>query len=211
MEDYSEVALRQVKSLHEEKGIDLFFASAVDYTLLGETVEEISRLGIPTVNMNWDDLSHPYRVSKVTAQFDLVWTTVRENAHVIESYRPKKLIVLPFAANPHFFKPLDVEERRVVGFVGSCYGARARNLCSLAQSDVPVEVYGQSPNDVYSQVETNNPIARAMASRRDGWNRLQRSMAFKSGRQCVGAALKRSLLEPISDFPENKPEQGTIT
>ncbi len=211
VDEYSEVALRQMKELHRDKGIHLFFASAVDYTLSGEAIDEIRRMGIPTVNMNWDDLSHPYRVSEVTRHFDLVWTTVRENAHVIKSYGAKKLMVMPFAANPHFFKPLDVEEQRVVGFVGSCYGARARNLCTLAQSEVPVEVYGQSPNDVYAKVETNNPIARAMASRRDGWTRLKRSLSFKSGRQCVTAALKRSLMEPMSSFPEKNPHAGSIT
>lgn len=83
------------------------------------------------VNMNWDDLFYFYWVSEVMCYFDFVWMIVCENVSVINFYGVKKLMVMLFVVNLYFFKFVDVEEKWVVGFVGSCYGVWVRNFCIL--------------------------------------------------------------------------------
>jgi len=210
IERYCETLLDRVREEHDTAGLDMFFSVAWDANITPETVREISRMGIPTVSFSTDDLSHPFRVKNITSSFDLCWSTVRESAGILRSYGARKLIVMPFAANPHLFKPTGTPERNVVGFVGTAYSARAHGIASLAQANVPVEVHGASPMDVYGSGRTSNPFLRALTNASEGWHRLAASLWIPGGRKCVQAALKRTLLELVSDRPEKHPMDGTV-
>lgn len=200
---YSEVTVEQVRAFRAQGGCDLFFATAVDHHLLPDAVREISAMGVPTVNLDMDDLTHPYRVRALTPAFDLVWTTARENVDVIRGYGAAKLVQMPFAANPHTFYPVPTEtEVRAVCFVGACYGARARAVGSLARAGVATRVYGSSPVDVYGGDRIPVPALRALFYWQEGWERLFKSLSYRTGRRCIGAGLKRSLEMLSRDLPE---------
>lgn len=212
-EAYGEVTLAAVRKFQAEGGCDLFFSGAVDDTLDPGTVREISRMGIPTVNLNFDDLSHPYRVRALMPAFDLVWTTVPENMHLIRGYGAKKLIHMPFAANPGAFRPVPVsgEEDRSVVFIGSCYGARFRSVCRLAQAGIPVTAMGQTPFTYYDEGKAPSPLKKALGSKVDGWKRATESLSYASGRDCVRAALYRTVEARMRDIPEKRPHEGPVT
>jgi len=207
---YGEVTVKAVREFQAAGGCDMFFATAVDHSFLPETAREISRMGIPTVNLNMDDMSHPYRVRKITHAFDLVCTTDPTNMDVIRGYGARDLIHLPFAANPHVFHPAGPETERAFYFIGACYGARARAIAMLAQAGIPVRAYGSSPMDIYGDDVKSLPALRALFTFRDGWQRLVRSMAFSSGRACVRAALLRTIESTFRNTPEKHPAEGDV-
>lgn len=209
--EYGEVTVEAVRRFAAEGGCDLFFATAVDHSFAPETAGAISDLGIPTVNLNMDDLSHPYRVQKVTPHFDLVWTTEPQALDVIRSYGPKKLIHMPFAANPHVFYPAETDHReRALIFIGACYGARSRAIAMLARAGIPIRVYGTSPMEIYGTDKKSLPALRALFSMRDGWQRFAKSMAFPAGRACVRGAVVRTVQNLFVDLPEKHPEEGDV-
>jgi glycosyltransferase involved in cell wall biosynthesis len=168
-------------------------------------------MGVPTVNLDMDDLTHPYRVRALTPAFDLVWTAVRENLEVIRGYGARKLVQMPFAANPHTFHPAaTTDEVRAVCFVGACYGARARAIGSLARAGIPARVYGSSPAEVYGGERIPAPALRALFYWQEGWERLFKSVTYGTGRACIRAGLKRSLEMLYRDLPEKRLADGPV-
>lgn len=200
-DEYSEITVDKVREIYDRAGCDLFFATATDETIRPGAIKEIGRKGIATLNLSCDDLSHPFRVRAISSSFDLTWTTVRENQHILRSYGAN-VFAMPWGANPHVFKPADVKEDSVVGFVGSCYGARARNLAVLANAGLPVRVYGQPPTGIYGAAPVNHPLVRALYNVGDAWSRVYQSLFFSSGRRCLLGSLKRSVVETFTTPPE---------
>lgn len=211
-EEYRPVTVDAVKTFQSEGGCDLFFATAVDHSFDPDTARDISALGIPTVNLGMDDYSHPYRVEAVTPAFDLIWTTEPANWDIIQSYKPRKLIHMPFAANPHTFRPEGEETERAMCFIGACYGARARAIAMLAQADLPIRVYGNSPMAIYGEGTSSKslPAVRALLNYRDGWHRMWNSLKFPAGRACVRGALTRTVENVFKDLPEKHPKDGNV-
>lgn len=201
--DYAEVLLKKIKILDQDRGIDVFFATAIDSTLIPSAIDEIRQMGIYTINLSCDDLSHPYRVKKVCSRFDINWSTVRENENLLKKYGANTMI-MPWAANPHIFRPQNVDEQGHVGFIGAPYGARARHLAELVLKSIPTVIYGNSPSVLYSSTKINHPLIRAISGVGESWERLFKSMLFKSGRTCILGSLKRSLIETFSTPPEKK-------
>lgn len=193
VDEYSEVLVEQAKELWSLDGVDLLFGTATDTTLRPDAIREISHLGVPTVNLATDDLSVPFHIREIAGSFDLTWTSVRENEGLLKSYGAKT-IVMPWAANPHVFKPTNAEEEQVIGFVGTCYGARAQHAIKLFQAGIPVRIYGKPPrNNNYKSFD--NPATRALRLFRQMAPHVYQSMHFPSGRKCVWSALKRSFVE----------------
>jgi spore maturation protein CgeB len=192
--EYSQILLDLVKKQHIEVGCDFFFATATFDTLLPEAVDEIKKLGIPTVNLSCDELSHPFRIKELAPHFDLTWIPNPESAQLLQSWGAD-WIFMPWAANPNVYKPVTVEETRTVGFIGTCYGARARNLAILAEAGIPVDVYGKEPEKLYSGKKINNPLERTLRNFPESVHRTWHSLATPSSRLCVLGVLKRSVIE----------------
>ncbi len=199
--EYSQILLDKIK---QRPLCDLFFATATYDTLLPEVVDEIKKLGIPTVNLSCDELSHPFRVKKLAPHFDLNWIPNPESASLFESWGAN-WIAMPWAANPNIFKPVKAKEKLTVGFIGTCYGARARNLAILAREQIPVDVYGKSPEKLYSGNKINNPILTALDNFPESIQRTIYSFSTPTTRRCLQGVLKRALLELF-----NPPIEKTI-
>ncbi len=194
--EYSQILLDRIKQQHSESSCDLFFATATHDTLLPEAVDEIKKLGIPTVNLSCDELSHPFRVKELAPHFDLNWIPNPESLSLFESWGAS-CMDMPWAANPNIFKPIKVTEKPVVGFIGTCYGARARNLAVLANANIPVDVYGKSPEQLYSGNKINNPILNALDNFPEAVLRTVHSFSTPTTRRCLQGVLKRALMELV--------------
>lgn len=204
-----ELLLSRVRAEHKKAGVDLFFSVSWDNALTPEAVQDISKMGIPTVSFSTDDLSHPFRVEKITSAFDLCCSSARESHDILRGYGAKKVISMPFAANPHFYHPVPATEQNCVCFIGTAYGARARGIATMAQAGVPVHVHGASPMDVYGK-NKGNPITRAFGNLADASERFFKGMAVPGGRKCIKAAVLRSVQELYSSPPEKDPTKGTV-
>lgn len=206
---YSEILLERVRKEHSGKGVDMFFSLGWDSSLTPEAVTEISRMGIPTVSFSTDDLSHPFRVQKLTPAFDLCWTSARESVGILKGYGAKKVLAMPFASNPHVYRPLNVPEVEGICFIGTAYGARARGIATMAQAGVPVKVHGASPMDVYGK-NRGNPITRALGNFGEASERLVKGMSVPGGRKCIQGAVVRTAQELVSRPPEKDPMKGSV-
>lgn len=201
---YSQALLDKVRAEMRNSGLDLLFATATDSMLLPGVIEEIRKIGLPTVNLSCDDYSHPYRVRRISRAFDINWSTVRENREVLAGYGAN-VTVMPWGANPHVFKPAVAAEDRVVGFVGTLYGGRARNVAMLALADVPVRVHGRAASEINRSIaKVDNPVIRAVKQWGEARERIIQSASFASGRACLRGVLLRSLQEMVIRPPQKR-------
>lgn len=195
--EYSEILLQKVRKMREKGQADMFFTAVGDDGLDGAVVLEIRRMGVPAVLMCCDDLSVPFQHKHIASSFDLVWGTSRENQSLLRSYGART-IMMPYAANPYVFRPVEVEESREVGFIGRCYGARGIHLSAIAYAGMPVHIYGRSPKTIYERDGKKSiPLTRAMKSFRSVGPYIYQSLLFPIGRRCVFGAFKRSILEYV--------------
>lgn len=209
--DYSQVLLDEIAApTSGADRYDLLFATATDDTIVPDAIDEARRRGLVAVNLSTDDYSHPFRVARVASRFDLNWSTVRENLAIIQGYGAR-VITMPWGANPHVFKPGSGPADRVIGFIGTTYGARARNIAYLQQAGLPVRVHGRSPDEYYqTDGKGSNPIARAIANFPESWQRFRHGIRFPAGRQCMLSLLWRSIQELPGHLPEQRLDNSRI-
>jgi len=115
-----------------------------------ETVQELSNLGAPMVNLALNDKES--FVGKVRGgladgardicrHFDLCWTSTRDalEKYCVEGAIP---LYLPEGANPEIHRPYDVGKTIDVSFVGQCYGNRPAAVAALRDAGIRVEAFG---------------------------------------------------------------------
>ena len=136
------------------KSWDLFITCDEQSIIYRDTVVEISKLGIPTCLICWDNLELPYKQKKIAPIFDLVWITSVETKYLFEKWGCKKILFLPYAANPYTFTPSWGKAINAVGFIGSPYGSRVNKLNVLLQAGIQCDVY----SDALFQKGYNNSL-----------------------------------------------------
>jgi len=97
--------------------INLFFSIANDFSILPETIREIKKLWIPTVNFSCDNIERPFDLKNIAPEFDYCWIPEKESMDTFRSYWANP-IHLPMAANPDTYKSyLEEKETEDVIFV----------------------------------------------------------------------------------------------
>lgn len=146
----SQALLQQVRAAHQIKPIDLFFSYFYDACVTPETIDEIKKMGIPTMNWYCNGSYQLHLVEKLSPHFD--WCLVPEKFR-LDDYR--RLGAHPIycqeAANPNLYKPYPLIQDKDVTFVGQCYGNRPEYIQYLLAQGIPVEVFGARWRDL------NNP------------------------------------------------------
>lgn len=133
----NEAIIKQLKSAK----YDLFMTSCKSDRIYIQTLKEIKKLSIPSLLFCTDNLHDPYTHKKIMSYFDLVWLTSWETEKMIKSWGANT-IFLPYAANPYSFNPTkEIEESKVVGFIGTPYGTRACKFNELTSNGVNCAVY----------------------------------------------------------------------
>ena len=136
-EEANESALALIKN----GNYDLFFTNVCYYKMLFvDTVEEIKRLGIPTLCLRCDNLIIPYNDMVLAPHFDLVWLTSIETQHLYNKWGVKSFFA-PYAANPFTFTYEKSDIVRNPCFVGTPYGSRSIMINTLTSNGVDVDAY----------------------------------------------------------------------
>lgn len=137
----SDELLRQIKIAHSDKKIDLFFSYFYDACVLPETIDEIKKLGIKTVNWYCNGSYQLYLVKEISPHYD--YCLVPEKFR-LEDY--KKMGANPIycqeAANPNIYKPYELPCEYDVSFVGQAYGDRPYIIKHLLDNNIDVNVFG---------------------------------------------------------------------
>ncbi|EKD24795.1 MAG: hypothetical protein ACD_80C00151G0010 [uncultured bacterium (gcode 4)] len=136
--EYNKILLKRIKSAWK---IDLFFSMANDYIILPETVQEIKKLWILTVNLSFDDLSRSFDLIKMAKCFDYMWVIEPEAVKILKSYWANP-IYLPMAANPDTYKPYP-EEKEIYDAVLVWFknSSRPQYIYKLLDNDIDVKVW----------------------------------------------------------------------
>lgn len=167
---------------------DLFMTSCDDKILSNCFLDEISRIGLPSLLICFDNLSVPFKHKYSCSHFDLVWLTSWETEDMFKRWGAKT-IFLPYAANPHVYKPVSGAEYSSVGFVGTCYGVRKSKIESLIKNDIPVKLYGG--NDILN--EQINPAKNLLSNIKNASNNALQLTKFAIGRKTLYAAILKSM------------------
>jgi len=136
--EYNRILLKKIKSAWK---IDLFFSMANDYIILSETIDEIKKLWIPTVNFSCDNLERPFDLIKIAKHYDYLWVTEPEAVAIFNSYWANPLHI-PEAANPDIYRPyFNEKEIYNAAFVWFKNSSRPQYIYKLLDNDIDIKVW----------------------------------------------------------------------
>lgn len=131
-----------VERLKRKGDFDLFLACDDQDTIYKETVDSVSKMGIPTCLICWDNLELPYKQKKIAPSFDIVWLTSWETQDLFKKWGCKKIIFQTYAANPYTYKAEFTDYKiQAVGFIGSPYGSRTNKINDLLANNINCALY----------------------------------------------------------------------
>ena len=186
MYDSVEEACSALVHKAKEGSYDLFFTNVCsEKHILIETVEELKRIGIPTLSFRSDNLSIPFNDSILAKHFDLVWLTAKETKYLYDKWGVNTMFA-PYAANPHKFRLVDPTNiERSVCFIGTPYGSRTRMMNNLLSNDINLTLfYGKPDKKNTERCDVSDQIRQRLYSP----NKLEaliNRMKFKEGRRLM--------------------------
>ncbi|MHB1354749.1 MAG: CgeB family protein [Anaerolineae bacterium] len=137
----SRALLDQVEKVNAECPIDLFFSYFYSADVLPETIEQIGRMGITTVNWYCNG-SYQFRLVEEIAPA-YTYCLVPEKFRLADYRRiGAHPIYCQEAANPNIYKPYDLPKQFDVTFVGQKYGDRPAYIQYLLDRGIDVRVWG---------------------------------------------------------------------
>jgi spore maturation protein CgeB len=119
---------------------DLFMNCTPSRLLYKESMQQLKKLGIPSLLICFDNLHAPFIHKEIAPFFDLVWLTSYETQYLFDQWKCHSLF-LPYAANPYLFKPDFGEELLSVGFIGTLYDDRVIRVNRLTEHQIPCTLY----------------------------------------------------------------------
>ncbi|MBN1427562.1 MAG: glycosyltransferase [Anaerolineae bacterium] len=152
--------VEQIDKEHRKKPFDVFFSYFWTAICDPETVEEIKRMGITTINW-YCNASYQFHLVKDLApayHYSLVPEKFRLDDYRHAGANP---IYCQEAANPTIYHPYDLPVTYDVVFVGQRYGNRPIYIAELARAGIDVRAFGPGwiPNPV-----PRRPLWRGVAS-----------------------------------------------
>jgi len=168
-----EALLNQIKRLHREKPIDVFFSYFYNAHCRPRIIREIRQMGIVTANWYCNASYQFDLVSDIALAYD--YCLVPEKFR-LDDYRRvgANPIYCQEAANPNIYKPYPLPREFEVTFVGQKYGDRPLYIRHLLDAGIQVRVWGQG----WQTRAEAKPQSPSLGSRLhklftvEGWRRL---------------------------------------
>lgn len=143
-DEANKVALEMLRS----GGYSLFFTAVCrKEQLFVDTLQEIKRMGIPSLCIRFDNLLIPYYDKELSPYFDLVWLTSMETKRLYDEWGVNTVFA-PYAANPYFFQYNERPLKREVCFIGTPYGSRTRMMNTITTGGVNLSLFYGKPDNV---------------------------------------------------------------
>jgi spore maturation protein CgeB len=121
--------------------LDLFFGYLYGSVVYPETIDQVRRAGVPTVNFSCNNVHQFELVESIAPRFDLCVVPERAALRRFEDVgaRPARV---QLAANPAVYRPLPEPRTFDVTFVGQRYADRAELLVHLHRAGIAVRAWG---------------------------------------------------------------------
>jgi len=133
--------LKCVKKAHHEKPIDLFFSYFYSSVVYPETIQEIRRWGILTVNYSCNNIPQFDLVEEIAPYFDFCMVPEEK---ALDSFHKvgARPVHIQMAANPRYYHPVNCSQEFDAIFLGQCYADRAEMIRFLSDQGIDVRVWG---------------------------------------------------------------------
>ena len=138
---FSQKLLETFKLENEKKPFDLFFSYFIDSDIEISCIDEIKKHGLPTANFSCNNIHQFYLTEKIAPHFDY---NLHSEKHAAEKFKAigANPIWFQMAANPKYYKPLDIERTIDVSFIGGAYAKRPYYIYNLLENGINVHAYG---------------------------------------------------------------------
>ncbi len=144
LEQCNDCLLEKLKNDHT---IDVFLTCAPDKFFLPGVIQQIGKLHMPKVLIQFDNLHSPYCNKNTARYFDIVWLTSRETEYIFKGLGCKT-IFQPYAASPFLYNDYYRKQIDRVCFVGTPYGSRIQYINEIISAGVKFDVfYGKDKKD----------------------------------------------------------------
>lgn len=136
--------LEEVISAHNKKPIDLLFAVTDASITEPNTIGQINKLGITTLNIAHDDI--PFSVfnqycKDLSLVFNYNWT-IQLNAMGYYKGIGANVLYSPLGTNPNTYKPYNCKQINDVIFIGVNKGYRRNMIKTIADNNIKIKAYG---------------------------------------------------------------------
>lgn len=123
-----------------EKKFDCFMTPHNSNKFFKETAQSLKKYSIPMVLINFDNLINPESQKSLSKYFDVQMLLNIDSNKIYKTYSCP-CVFAPYAANPFYFKKMDLETVNSVCFVGTPYGTRCHSLNLLLQEGIDLDLY----------------------------------------------------------------------
>ena len=190
-EEANEEIIRLLKGGH----YDLFFTGVCQKEcLFSDTLTEITRIGIPSLCIRFDNLVIPFQDRELSPFFSLVWLTSIETKRFYDKWGAQTCFA-PYAANPYTFSFKEMPIQRRLCFAGTPYGSRLTMINILSKGGVNMTLYyGKSKSE---SVSPNNAIINKNLLEVPHQSRLSSVLTrlkFREGHILINGLLKNRIL-----------------
>ena len=180
------------------KTFDLFMTCVNSEIIFKETIQEVKKIGLPSLLICFDNLHDPFMHKAIASSFDIVWLTSKETLGMFEKWGCKNIVFQTYAANPFNFKPYWGEVDNSINFIGSPYGGRVNKLNKLTQSNILCKVYSNS------LVENNKGKVEVIdKDYLKLFNKTLEILSFNIGRKVLYGAVKNKLFSASASTLEH--------
>ena len=169
----TEQILAEVRASHQRTPLDLFLSYFYNSHFDPAGVDELHRLGIPSVNFYCNSVHQFGQVAAIAAKVDFAWHAERDARAQYLAVGAKPVWV-QLGADPKVYYPrAGVARQPKACFIGQRYADRDRWLTTLIKAGVPVDIYGSGWGaDEILSVEPGAPEAVYLGRRRSTPGRM---------------------------------------
>jgi len=126
---------------NNSKAFDLFFSYLRDGMVNVQVIDEIGKVGVPTCNFSCNNTHQFDLVDEISPHFDFNLHSEKDAARKFRKIGANP-VWFPMAANPKYYRPLDIKRTIDVTFVGQKYARRPYYVWHLLENGIDVHVYG---------------------------------------------------------------------
>jgi len=128
-------------SEHRRKPFDLVFTYLMDGMVDPAVIDGMRGLGVPTCNFSCNNTHQFDLVEDLSPHFGFSAHSEKDAAGKFRAIGANP-VWFPMAANPNYYRPLDVPRVHDVTFVGQRYAKRPTYIWHLLENGLDVDVYG---------------------------------------------------------------------
>lgn len=138
---FSEFLIKYVREQRDKKKYDLIFCYLRNFEIFSDAVAKIKSYSIPMLNYSCNNTHQFDLVSDISKHFDINLYS-EKNSKIKFDLLNVNSYWFQMAANPNFYKKLNLDFKYDITFIGSIYANRSTYIGYLLHNDIDLRIYG---------------------------------------------------------------------